>query len=255
MAKQLIGILILHGFAASLDSVNILERPLRQLNVQVRMPVLRGHGAASPTALQGVTWRDWVSNAEAAMRALMTEAEKVIIIGHGMGGLLALILAANCRECVDSLVLAAPSIFLPTPVWNRMKLQVLSPFIQRTFPRWALPPAYTDKQQRKGDTNYHWAPMDAIQSFLELRDTTRTRLPEIKAPVLILQSHRDSTVGEEGPEIIRKGISTPAAQKHVRWFEKSDHELFRDCEREEVVTAVVDYVMERVDSYDHRRTR
>ena len=141
MAKYELGILILHGFAASLDSVNILEHPLQILNLPVRMPILRGHGAESPTALQGITWRDWVCDAEAALRALTTNVEKVIVIGHGMGGLLALMLAANCSSQVDSLVLAAPSIELPKPLLNNLRLQVLNPGIQRAFPRWSLPPS------------------------------------------------------------------------------------------------------------------
>lgn len=247
MAKHELGILILHGFAASLDSVIILEHPLQILNLPVRIPILRGHGAESPTALQGITWRDWVCDAETALRALITEVEKVIVVGHGMGGLLALILAGNCGSQIDSLVLAAPSIDLPKPLLKNLRLQVLNPKVQQVFPRWSLPPGYTDKKQRKTDTNYRWAPMDAIQSFLDLVKMTRSRLSDVKSPVLILQSRRDGTVKEEGPEIILNGISSPSNQKHIRWFEKSQHELFRDCEREAVVEAVVDYVMQRVD--------
>jgi carboxylesterase len=247
MAKHELGILILHGFAASLDSVNILEHPLQILNLPVRIPILSGHGAESPTALNGVTWRDWVCDAETAMRALISDVDKVIVVGHGMGALLALILAANCGSQVDSLLLAAPSIELPNPLLTNLRLQVLNPNVQRVFPRWSLPPSYTDKKQRKTDTNYRWAPMDAIQSFFDLIKMTRSRLSEVKVPVLILQSRRDSSVKEEGPEIIRNSISTPSTQKHIRWFEKSQHELFRDCEREEVVETVVDYVMQRVE--------
>ncbi|GEM_PF-149515 len=247
MAKHELGILILHGFAASLESVNILEHPLQILNLPVRMPILRGHGAESPSALEGVTWRDWVYDAETGLRALTNDVGKVVVIGHGMGGLLALILAANCSSQVDSLVLAAPSIDLPKPLLTNLRLQAQNPTIQRMFPRWSLPPGYTDKKQRKTDTNYRWAPMDAIQSFFELIKITRSRLSDVKAPVLILQSRRDDTVKDTGPEIIRKGISTLPAQKRIHWFEKCQHELFRDCEREEVVEMIVDFVMQRVD--------
>ena len=249
MAKKAIGVLVLHGFAASLDSVNNLEGPLRYLNLPVRIPVLRGHGANSPDALQGVAWRDWVADAENAMRALLVDVQKVIVIGHGMGSLLAITLAANNRDKIDSLVLAAPSVYLPSPVWNRMKLQVLSPIIQRTFPRWSLPPSYTDKKQARSDTNYHWAPMDAIRSFLEFRDITRMRLMDVHCPVLILQSRNDSTVSEDSPKIISNSISTPAALKKIKWFTRSEHELFRDCERDDVIETIAQYVMGRVDNF------
>jgi carboxylesterase len=253
MAKRPIGILILHGFAASLDSVNNLEGPLRLLNLPVRMPVLRGHGANSPDALRDVDWRDWVSNAESSLRALLTEVPKIIVVGHGMGGLLALILAANNRDSVDSLVLVAPSIALPNTMLTQIRLQVLQPFVQQTFRRWPLPPSYTDRKLSKGDTNYRWAPMNAILSFFELIEMTRGRLTDVTTPVLILQSKRDGTISPEAPDIIRKGISTPAAQKRVRWFTRSGHEMFRDCERDAIIESVVHFTMERVDSYDHLR--
>ena len=180
------------------------------------------------------------------MRTLMNESEKVIIVGHGMGSLLALVLAANSRDSVDSLVLTAPSIALPKPLWTQLRLLVLKPSVQHTFKRWTLPPSYTDRKQGKTDTNYRWAPMESLHSFFELIEMTRGRLSEIKAPTLILQSTRDSTVSPEAPEIILKGIGTPNGQKRIQWFNKSGHELFRDCEREEVSNVVVNYLMERV---------
>jgi carboxylesterase len=252
MAKKPIGVLILHGFAASLDSVKDLELPMRFLNLPLRMPTLRGHGARSPEALKGVDWRDWVADGEAAMRALLTEASKVLVIGHGMGSLVALTLAVNSRDNIDSLVLAAPPIAMPNPVWTQIRMQVLQPFVQDTFRRWPLPPSYTDKAMQKSDTNYHWAPMEAIVSFFEFIEMARGRLTDVRVPVLILQSKNDNSVSEEGADIIRKSISTLPADKHIRWFKKSGHELFRDCERGAAIEAVSQFVMERVDTYSRR---
>ena len=53
--------------------------------------------------------------------------------------------------------------------------------------------------------------------------------------------------------IISNNISTPAALKKIKWFTKSDHELFRDCEREAVIDSVVSYVMSRVDANQQSR--
>jgi carboxylesterase len=248
MAKKAIGVLVLHGFAASLDSIKNLELPIRYLNLPLRMPTLRGHGAKSPDALRGVNWRDWVADGESALRSLLNDASKALVIGHGMGAMVALTLAANSRDSIDSLVLAAPPIILPNPVLTQIRLQVLQPFVQDNFRRWPLPPVYADKKQQKNDTNYHWAPMDALQTFLEFIELTRNRLTDVRAPVLILQSQHDNSVGEAGPDILRKSISAPAADKHIRWFKKSGHELFCDCERTEVIDTVVHYIMARVDA-------
>lgn len=61
------------------------------------------------------------------------------------------------------------------------------------------------------DTNYAWAPTDAPESA----------------------------------QIIYEGISTPPDQKRIVWFEVTEHEMFRDCERGATIRTVVDYVRER----------
>jgi len=58
MAKQPLGVLIVHGFTSSLDCVCGLEPPIQALGLPTRMPVLRGHSAESTEALRGVTWHD-----------------------------------------------------------------------------------------------------------------------------------------------------------------------------------------------------
>jgi carboxylesterase len=76
---------------------------------------------------------------------------------------------------------------------------------------------------------------------------TRRRLPEIQLPTLIMQSRNDSTVAPESAEIIYRNISTPADQKHIVWLERTEHEMFRDCEREAAIETVVNWVRMRVD--------
>jgi len=98
MSKKPYGVLIIHGFTSSLDCVCEIEPPLKALGLPTRMPVLRGHNAGSPEALRGVTWLDWVADAKSALQDLLTEVERAIIIGHSMGGLVALNLAADHME-------------------------------------------------------------------------------------------------------------------------------------------------------------
>jgi len=87
--------------------------------------------------------------------------------------------------------------------------------------------------------------MDAIASFLEFGEVTRRRLPEVRVPALIMQSHQDTTVAPESADIIYNNISTPPDQKRIVWFEVTEHEMFRDCESEATIQMVVNYVRER----------
>jgi carboxylesterase len=246
MAKQKLGVLILHGFTSSLDCVSAIETRLKVLDLPTRMPVLRGHGADSPEALRGVTWHDWVADGEAALQALLTEAEKVIIFGHSMGGLVALTLAAENEHSVDSIVLAAAAVQLVSPLAPGRPFHFLMPLVHIFVKKWDLPPDYADPHLAQFDTNYRWTPIDTALAFVEFSEVTGRRLAEVRVPTLIMQSRKDTTVAPESANIIYNGISTPLEQKRIVWFMVTEHEMFRDCERETTIETVVQYVRERV---------
>lgn len=246
LAKQPYGVLIVHGFTSSLDCVSCVEPPLRAMGLPTRMPVLRGHGAETPDALRGVTWPDWVADAESALQDLLTEAEKAIVFGHSMGGLATLTLAAEHPDRIDSIAVAAGAVQLANILAPRRPLHFLAPLLVRFIDKWPLPPKYADPELAQYDTNYPWAPTDAIASFFEFTQVTRQRLQEVQVPALIMQSRSDTTVAPESAQIIYDGILTPSDQKRIVWFEESEHEMFRDCEREDMIGVVVEYVRERV---------
>jgi carboxylesterase len=247
MVKESLGVLIVHGFTSSLDCVSEVEAAVRALGLPTRMPVLRGHGAESPEALRGVTWHDWVADARFAMQDLLTEVEQVVLFGHSMGGLVVLTLAADHREVVDGVVAAAAAIQLAAPIAPGRRLGFVAPLIVRLFKKWPMPPTYADPELAKYDTNYAWAPTDAISSLFEFSRVTRARLPEVRAPTLIMHSRKDTTVSPESVEIIYQGISTPEEQKRVAWFGVTEHEMFRDCETGPTVGTVLAWVRERAE--------
>jgi carboxylesterase len=218
------------------------------------MPVLRGHGAASPAALRGVTWRDWVSDAESAMNDLLTEVEKVIVIGLSMGSLITITLAAEREKQIDSIILIAPIVRLTNPMAPGRPFyfvtKAFGPLLRYMKRDW--PPVYADPALAQYNTNYLWVPLDAGASALVFSEVARKRLGDVEVPALIIQSHADSTVAPESATIIYNEISTPLEQKRIVWFEKSEHEMLRDCESEAVVDEVVKYVRERIGVKDLR---
>jgi len=248
MIKKPMGALILHGFSSSLDCVRGLEEPLQKMGLPTRMPVLRGHSAGSPAALRGVKWWDWVSDAQAALDDLLTETEKAILIGHSMGGLLAILMAGERSEQIDCVVLAAAALKLASPLSPGQPLHFLFPLLLQLVKKWKMQPIYADPDMCQYDTNYRWVPTDSIASLLELIKVTRQRLSDMNKPVLILQSRNDSSVSPESVEIIRQGITTPERDVKIVWFEKTEHEMFRDIERDEVIRVITDYVRERMDA-------
>jgi carboxylesterase len=211
------------------------------------MPTLAGHGAKSPEALRGVVWQDWVADAEAALHDLLSEVEQAIVFGHSMGGLVTLTLAAERPEVIDSIVVAAAAVQLMSPLAPGRPLHFLAPLVARVRDSVDMPPTYADPGLAQYDTNYPWVPSDATLSFLEFGKITRRRLPEVRVPTLIMQSRNDSTVVPESADIIYSNISTLPDLKRIVWFEKTEHEMFRDCQREAAIETVVKWVRTRAD--------
>lgn len=246
MPKMPFGVLIFHGFTDRLDSIQIIVSALAGLDLPVRTPVLRGHEADSPEALRGVTWGDWVADAEAALEGLLNEAEKAIVIGYSLGGLVALTLAVEHPGDIESIVLAAAPVQLNSPLAPGGPLNFLVPLIKRLVKKWDTPPAYVDRERIKYHTSYPWVPMDSIASLLDFTVAARNRLSEVSVPTLILQSRNDSAAAPGSAKVIYDTISTPPNEKKIIWFEKTEHEMFRDLEREAVTGTVADYVKKRV---------
>jgi len=246
MSKKPFGVLILHGFTSSLDCVREVEPPLQAMGLPTRMPVLRGHSAESPEALRGVRWPDWVADADTALNDLLTEVEKAILVGLSMGGLVTIELAADHEDKIDSIVLASAALLFQNPMAPGKPLGFIRPLVGKLVKNWETPPDYADKSLEKFNTNYTWAPMDAVVSLLDFSQAARNRLPEVKAPALILHSHKDTVVDPKSAEHLLAELGTPADQKKIVWFERTNHEIFRDCERGAAIEAIAQYVRGRI---------
>ena len=240
------GVLILHGFTATLDSVNALSEPLRALGIPVSIPLLAGHGASSPEALRGVRWEAWMADADQALQKLSVDAEQIIVIGHSMGALLSLNLAVRYPGRIDSLILAAPAIKLVSVFAPGRPMHFVAPFVSRIVRNWGLKTIFSGAQSVKRVPHYSWVPTDAIISCFELIKQSRLLLDRVSLPVLILHCRQESTVLPESATIVYNMIATEASAKSIVWLEHSGHQIFCDCEREKAVQTIIDYVLSRI---------
>ncbi|MBE9153638.1 carboxylesterase [Cyanobium sp. LEGE 06113] len=249
-----LGVLLLHGFSGGPSTFTSLEPALRPLGLPLAVPRLRGHGEASPQGLAGIIWADWLADATSALATLRAalgagagaENGSVIVVGHSMGALLALLLAAEQPGAIDSLVLVATPLQLGSPLAPGRPLGGLVPLLGRLLRRWPLPKDYVDAALAASDPSYPWVPMDALLSFLELIGVARRRLPEVKQPALILHSTADRVVAPAAANLLAAEIGSPSSRVRTAWFERSGHELFRDVEQDAVIDAVVAFVSERI---------
>ncbi len=240
------GVLILHGFTGTLESVQALYLPLQKLGIAVSMPLLAGHGAASPEQLRGISWHTWLHDADLALQKLSCERERIIVIGHSMGALLALNLAVKYPDKIDALVLATPALKLLSLFAPGRPMQFLAPLVSKVLKNWELKTLFAEPQCSSLMLHYSWVPTNAILSFFELIKWTQQQLCRVTTPVLVLQCRKDSTVHPESATILFNNIATDPSAKSIIWLEHSDHQLFCDGERAKAVQVIIDYVADRM---------
>lgn len=183
-----------------------------------------------------------MKDAESAFLELSRSVGSVFVVGHSMGGLISLNLAAKSRERIDGVVVAAPAIRLVSMLAPDRPLHFLTPILQSVVRNWDLKVAFSDPDEDGARVHYSWAPTDAIRSFFDLISFTHSRLHDISCPVLILHNRAEKTVLPESASIVYDNIATPEEDKELVWLERSEHQMFCDCEKERAIAIIVDYI-------------
>lgn len=244
-SKAPLGLLLLHGFTASRKSLQPLAEGLGGFDMPIAFPLLRGHGQASPEALRGIRWPMWLDDARRALLDLATKARRIIIIGHSMGSLLALSLAATHPRLVDSLVLVTPPMRLASLLAPGRPLHPVAPMVAMLFKRWEIRPVFADPESALPTGTYPWAPTDAILSFFDLIEEVSRLLGSVSAPVTIIHSRRDTTVRAESAARLCEGLPSGKLAPTLFWLERSDHQVFCDGERGLAINAVAAHIERR----------
>ena len=227
-----LGVLLLHGFTSSLDCVNGVIPYLEKLGVDVEMPVLRGHGT-KPEDLKGVTYHDWMADAEQAYQSLSKRVDGVVVVGLSMGGLVTLNLAINHPEILGIVTWAAALEFV-NPLAGFVGL------LGKLFKMWPGQNSFNDPECRKKCTNYPRFATDSFGSLYQFARETKKQLSKVSVPVCIIQSRKDQVVKPVAGQEIWDGVKSSYAEIH--WLEKSGHELGQDMECETVFQITADYV-------------
>jgi carboxylesterase len=116
-----------------------------------------------------------------------------------------------------------------------------------------MPPVFADPEFTTYGNGYVWVPTKTWLNVFDFMKATEKRLPDVTGPILILHSKNDSMNSPEGAALLYDRVSTPKDQKQLVWFEKTEHDMFNDCEWEAVIQTIVDYVKARttVQEYDN----
>jgi len=182
------GVLLLHGFGDTPQTLTLLARRLHAKGYAVLAPLLPGHGRTMRAFNQSRA-EEWITASENALEDMKRRYADVSVVGLSMGGALAAIITAP-GQGVRSLVLIAPYLDMPLPLrlaarthwlWGRIAGEVNA----------RNPRSIKNPIEREKNLAYGAVTGRALFELWTVVRRARKALGEVKPPTLIVLSRED----------------------------------------------------------------
>jgi carboxylesterase len=232
--------LLLHGFSSSPADFGALPRVLHAQGVHVFAPLLPGHGR-SPDKLRGTRRTDWTRAAEEAFDHLAARHKCVDVIGFSMGGALAMHLA---RARGPRRIVLWGVFFRVTHEWHYV--------LPLEWSTWLIVPIvrYVRKAPNTANVNdtsqigkfpfyRHFSTRASLELFA-LAGRVFDEAGGATTPVLMLHGTGDETASPDAARAFFAALGS--AEKEALWYERSNHILGWDFDRDAVVRDTVAFL-------------
>jgi carboxylesterase len=226
-----LGCLLVHGLTSTPEAMRPLATALAQQGVDVDAILLPGHGRR-PEDLINVPWSAWDEAVRQGLERMRARCDRVFLCGQSLGGSLALHAAAH--ERVDGIITLAAIAYLRD--WRLWFLPLITPTL-----RWRQSPENDIARPGVRDVgSYDRMPLTAVQQLRELAREVRSDLPNIEAPVLIVQSLEDHVVPSENADYIYEHIGSE--KKELLRLHRSYHVISLDHDVELVIDRILQFI-------------
>jgi carboxylesterase len=231
------GLLLVHGFGDTPQTLQYLARYLHARGWGVRAPLLPGHGRTLDE-FAATRADQWIDCAREELALLRARYDTVAIVGLSMGGSIATILAAETRD-VRAVVLLAPYLSMPTRLRRaagmHRALGTVFPYLRGGGERSIRDPAEAARNLAYGFTSPR-----LVFELSRVVDLARAAAPKVSAPTLVIQSRQDNRIPPEAAERAFNLFTAP--DRRLLWTEGNGHVITVDYGRDSVFAAAADWL-------------
>lgn len=232
------GVVVTHGFTGNPRATTPLAQVLHGRGFTVDVVRLPGHGS-TVRDLGRTRYPDWRDAVEAALDRTLADCDRVVLVGHSMGGTLSLDLASARPSDVAGVAVINPQVSHPIQPLARIApvLQYVTPAVPRDL---AGLPSDDIARPDVVEGAYAKVPAKAAQSLINALRGVRERLLDLTQPLLVITSPKDHTVPAANSDVLVELVGSADVRRIT--CARSYHLPQIDWDREQVETAVADFV-------------
>jgi acylglycerol lipase len=246
-------LLLLHGYAEHSGKYAWTMDRLAEAGFASFAPDQRGHGrsARSAARLADLESVERVMDDLARLRTLARERLPGIpwfLLGHSMGGMLALLFALCQPEGWKGLILAAPGVKLPPYI--SPFLARISAVLARLLPLLPVQDFDYTKSSRDPEVIRNFA-SDPLNYIGKMRARTgyeqirgirevNARLEQLKLPLLLIHGSGDLLIEPAASQLVYERAAS--TDKTLKSFPGLYHDIFNEPERQEVMDLILDWL-------------
>jgi acylglycerol lipase len=240
-------IIVSHGYGEHAGRYAALAEALRAAGYSVHALDYRGHGRSEGERARVGVFREYVDDLKRFCERVYEAAPqgRRVLLGHSVGGLIALQLALEHPKKVDALALSAPYLHnaIEAPGWL-IRLSGLLSRYWPSFPTRAVDPAHLSRDPavvdayRRDPLVFHGkAPARVAKELLDAGPYVLARAADIRLPLLIMHGTDDRIAAVEGSRLLYEAVGS--SDKTLKLYDGHYHELFNEVDKEQVVADLV----------------
>lgn len=222
-------ILFIHGFAGgSYDFGDITNDLQLYDDLDVFLFTLPGH---DKLIISDIERNDWLIESERQLKKIINNNYKEIyLIGHSMGGVIAVYLASKYKE-ISKLILGAPAF---------MFFHFRNSSFKITDGIKMLPKLFKRGKSRETFSRIFKVPFKTVKEFSFLVQEHSDDVKGVTCPTLILWGNEDDIVPREGIDFVFDNLKSNSVT--LAEIDKTNHNLFKNDNSSNVKNLIIDFI-------------
>ena len=245
-------LLVAHGLGEHRGRYRHVADRFTALGLRVAILDHRGHGKSGGPRCDTRDVSEFTADLETLRTLTVVDGAPTYLLGHSMGGLIALDYALDHQSDLAALMLSG-ALVLPgedQPPWLVAIAKVLGKVVP-TLGTLALDPKSVSRDPKvvaayeADPLNFHGKVKAGTGAALLSRlQTFPSRLPSLTLPLLVMHGEKDKLTNPEGSKLVNELAGS--SDKTLKIYDGLFHEIFNEPEQDQVLTDTTSWLSERM---------